>query len=64
MDARENKLSSCKIPDQLKNKKVIKILELRTLWLKKEKKRENSQFKRVVITTLKIANTKELLLQL
>ena len=53
---RGNKLSSCKIPDQyLKNQKVIKLLELWTLWLimKKEKKRENSEFKRVVITTLK-----------
>ena len=57
MDARGNKLSSCKIPDQyLKNKKVIKLLELWTLWLKKEKrkKRKNSEYNRVVITTLNI----------
>ena len=39
----------------LKNKKIIKLLELWTLWLKKEKKKEkNSEYKRVVITTLKI----------
>ena len=37
----------------LNNKKVIKLLELWTLWLKKEKKGENSEYKRVVITTLK-----------
>ena len=37
----------------LKTKKVIKLLELWTLIMKKEKKRENSEFKRVVITTLK-----------
>ena len=36
----------------LKNKKVIKLLELWTLWLKKGEK-ENSENKRVVITTLK-----------
>ena len=57
MNARGNKLSSCKIPDQyLKNKKVIKLLELWTLWLKKEKrkKRKNSEYNRVVITTLNI----------
>ena len=36
----------------LKNKKIIKLLELWTLWLKKEKKRK------------RIANTKELLSQL
>ena len=53
----------------LKNKKIIKLLELWTLWLKKEKRKklriqkscyhnsENSEYKRVVITTLKIANT-------
>ena len=47
----------------LKNKKNIKLLELWTLWLKKKK--ENSEYKRVVITTLKkIANTIELLSQL
>ena len=40
MDARGNKLSSCKIQDQyLKKQKVIKLLELWQLWLKKEKKR-------------------------
>ena len=33
----------------LKNKRFIKLLELWTLWLKKE----NSEYKRVVITTLK-----------
>ena len=58
MDARGNKLSSCKIPDQyLKNKKNIKLLELWTLWLKKGKKErkngENSEYKRVVITNPK-----------
>ena len=38
----------------LRNKKVIKLLELWTLWLKrKEKRKENSEYKRVVITTLK-----------
>ena len=37
----------------LKTKKVIKLLELWTLIMKKEKKRENNEFKRVVITTLK-----------
>ena len=36
----------------LKNKKVIELLELWTLWLKKKEK-ENSEYKRVVITTLK-----------
>ena len=53
----------------LRNKKVIKLLELWTLWLKKKgekrRKKENSEYKRVVITTLKrIANTIELLSQL
>ena len=59
----------------LKNKKVIKLLELWTLW-KKEKNSEynrvghnskkNSEYKRVVISTLKrkIANTIDLLSQL
>ena len=38
-----------------RNKKVIKLLELWTLWKRKEKKRrENSEYKRVVITTLKM----------
>ena len=37
----------------LKNKKIIKLLELWTLWLKRRKKKENSEYKRVVITTLK-----------
>ena len=44
----------------LKNKRLLE------LW-KKKKRKENSEFKRVVITTLKkekIANTKELLSQL
>ena len=36
-----------------RNKKVIKLLELWTLWKRKEKKRENSEYNRVVITTLK-----------
>ena len=36
----------------LKNKKNIKLLELWTLWKRKEK-RENSEYNRVVITTLK-----------
>ena len=35
----------------LRNKKVIKLLELWTLWLKK-KGEKNSKYKRVVITTL------------
>ena len=38
----------------LKDKKVIKLLELWTLWLKKRRKGENSEYNRVVITTLKI----------
>ena len=45
----------------LRNKKVIKLLELWTLW--KRKKRKNSEYKRVVITTLKrnkIQRSKEL----
>ena len=39
----------------LKNKKVIKLLELWTLRLKKRKRRkkENREYNRVVITTLK-----------
>ena len=47
----------------LRYKKVIKLLELWTLWLKKKKKkkRKNSEYKRVVITTLKIANSRVLL---
>ena len=51
----------------LKNKKIIKLLELWTLWLKKGEKKKNSKYNRVVITTLKkkrIANTIELLSQL
>ena len=36
----------------LKNKKVIKLLELWQLWLKKGKK-QNSEYNSVVITTLK-----------
>ena len=52
MDARGNKLSSCKIPDQyLKKQKNFKLLELWTLWRKKKRKE-------------KIANTIELLSQL
>ena len=35
-----------------RNKKVIKLLELWTLWKRKEKK-QNSEYNRVVITTLK-----------
>ena len=50
MDDRGNKLSSGNI---LKNKKNIKLLELWTLWLKKKEKEKNSEYKRVVITTLK-----------
>ena len=42
----------------LKNKKVIKLLELWQLWLKK-KKRENCEYKRVVITTLKMKVLKQ-----
>ena len=41
----------------LRNKKVIKLLELWTLWLKKRKekkrKEKNSKYNRVVFTTLK-----------
>ena len=37
-----------------RNKKVIKLLELWTLWKKEKKRRENSEYNRVVITTLKI----------
>ena len=48
MDARGNKLSSCKIPDQYpKNKKV------RTLATLAENKRNNSEYNSVVFTTLK-----------
>ena len=36
-----------------RNKKVIKLLELWTLWKRKEKEK-NSEYNRVVITTLKI----------
>ena len=36
-----------------RNKKVVKLLELWTLWLKKKKRKENIEFKRVVITNLK-----------
>ena len=50
MDARGNKLSSCKIPDQyLKNKKVIKIVVITTV----KRKKKNNIYKRVVITTLR-----------
>ena len=49
----------------LKNKKNIKLLELWTLWLKKKgekrRKKENSEYKRVVITTLKIVGTPNIL---
>ena len=48
MDARVNKISSCKIPDQYpKNKKV------RTLATLAENKRNNSEYNSVVFTTLK-----------
>ena len=40
-----------------RNKKVIKLLELWTLWKRKEKK--NSEYNRVVITTLKTFSTKK-----
>ena len=44
MDARGNKLSPCKIQiNILKNKIVIKLLELRQLWLKKTKKKQRIQ---------------------
>ena len=51
--------SSCKTPDQYLEKQTsIKLLELWQLWLiKKEKKRKNSEYNSVFITTLKIANT-------
>ena len=53
MDARGNKLSSCKISDKYL-KKQKRYLTFRTLnTLAKKKKRENSEYKRVVITTLK-----------
>ena len=43
MDARGNKLSPCKIQiNILKNKIVIKLLELWQLWLKKTKKIANT----------------------
>ena len=52
MDARGNKLSPCKIQiNILKNKIVIKLLELRQLWMKKTKK--NSKYNSVGITTQK-----------
>ena len=63
MDARGNKLSSWKIPNQyLKNRKVIKLFEIWQLWLKRKKKRKqqmqqscyfNSKKKRVIKHTLK-----------
>ena len=37
----------------LKNKKIIKLLELWTLWRKEKIRRENSEYNRVVTTTLK-----------
>jgi len=36
-----------------RHKKVIKLLELRTLWKKEKKREKNSEYNRVVITTLK-----------
>ena len=36
-----------------RNKKVIKLLELWTLWKKEKKREKNSEYNRVVITTLK-----------
>ena len=58
MDARGNKLSSCKIPDQYlqKQKSYQTFRTLDTLEKKKEKKKKNSEYKRVVITTLKSEN--------
>ena len=55
MDARGNKLSSCKIHDQYlrKQKSYQTFRTLNTFAEKKEeKKKENSEYKRVVITTL------------
>ena len=65
MDAKGNKLHSCKIPDQYlkKQKKIIKVFRTLDTLAEKKKRKETSEFKRVVITTLKIANTKELLPQ-
>ena len=40
-----------------RNKKVIKLLELWTLWKRKKRKEKNSEYKRVVITNLKITKT-------
>ena len=57
MDARGNKLSSCQIPDHYlkKQKSYWTFRTLDTLAEKGEKKKEkNSEYKRVVITTLKM----------
>ena len=54
MDARGNKLSLCKNPDQyLKKQRVIKLLELWQLWLKRKKRKEKSEYNSVIFTTLK-----------
>ena len=52
MDDRGNKLFSCKIPDQYlkKQKKILNFQNSGHLW----KKENYSEYKRVVITTLKI----------
>ena len=54
MDARRNKLSSCKIPDQY----TIKLLNFQNsgnfdLKEKQKKEKKKSEYNRVVITTLK-----------
>ena len=55
MDAQGNKLSSCKIPDRYL-KKTKNLLNFSGIFGFKEKKRkENSEYNRVFITTPKIA---------
>ena len=64
MDASGNKISSCKIPDQYL-KKQKSYWTFKTLATLAEKKKKNSEYNRVVFTTLKkIVNTTELLSQL
>ena len=64
MNARGNKLSSCKISDQYL-KKQKSYWTSRTLATLAEKKKKNSEYNRVVFTTLKkIVDTTELLSQL
>ena len=54
MDARGNKLSSCKIPDQyLKKQKSYSTFRTLDTLSEKKKEKKNSEYNRVVITTLK-----------